>query len=224
MPKNNPALFQAIFEADAITKKASTEGDRKLPSKTPVKTKKEGDMGEPSPSPFDFDKLLNAVKESISKDTKPPRKPREKPSEEAYKRTLEILAKGRETRKANMQAKKGDATRDDASLQNPPPVEKPIEKPVEGGGSPKAPSAGEEHTKTTNNHQGAMGEACVPQPKTTNNHQRAMGETRVPQSGGNGGGLRPDAVGLSSSNTTSVGSRPPPVIFGKNFRANISRR
>lgn len=195
MPKNNPALFQAIFEADAITKKASTDGETR---KSNAKTKKEGDMGEPTP--FDFDKLLNAVKESISKDTKPPRKPREKPSEEAYKRTLEILAKGRETRKANMEAKKGGVRKDDASLQNPPP----IEKPVEGGGSPKAPSAEKEPPKTTNNHQGDMGEARVPHPKPVE-EPKPVELPKIPVSGGSGGGK-------------------PPVIFGKNFRANISRR
>lgn len=183
MPKNNPALFQAIFEADKLmndTKKPPVEGEK---VKKGGRSKPEGALGEPSPG-FDFDKLLDAVKTSIAKDTKPPRKPREKPSEEAYKRTLEILAKGRETRKANMEAKKkGDASLPQSPLKEEPkpeapkpveqpkpveapkPVEKPIEKPVE-------PPKPVEQPKIP---------AAQPSPKT-------------------------------------------PVIFGKNFRANISRR
>jgi len=199
MPKNNPALFQAIFEADKLmndTNKPPVEGEK---AKKGGRSKPEGALGEPSP--FDFDKLLNAVKESISKDTKPPRKPREKPSEEAYKRTLEILAKGRETRKANMEAKKkGDAK---PSVEKPAEVEKPVEapKPVEGGGSPKAPSAEKEQPKITNNHQGDMGEVLVPQPKQV--------EPPKPE---------PPKISVSQPQPKT------PVIFGKNFRANISRR
>jgi hypothetical protein len=193
MPKNNPALFQAIFEADKIIEGGMVKnGGKRIPvsnhpvevetRKSNAKTKKEGDMGEPSP--FDFDKLLDAVKTSIAKDTKPPRKPREKPSEEAYKRTLEILAKGRETRKANMEAKKGDA-----SLPQNPLKE-------EGGGSTKAPSVEKPVEKPVEKIIEKQVEPPKPEPP------------------------KPEPPKIS------VSQPPPktPVIFGKNFRANISRR